>query len=327
METDRRLSNLELFASYAQNDFGKWKKLKGLRVKHKTLGSGIITGIDRALNNQIDVRIQFGGDGHWIRLDPLKNEFIAKFTDLAFPNLLKMEILKGWEEADQKWERAKKNREERQQREQEKRRKQELEKQRKLESRRQAERELKRQQELELSVARRRKAELLKKAEQEKRHRRCPLEPFIQSAKQVLNAQIKATVDIPNLNAQDIQLALKWYPGILQQFSVRGFNKDVLIENDDCELKRVLSARAAEKSVMEFYQRYGHHVEDVSIHQFTSESPDWKEYDLKINGLSLDVKNSRRSKQSPDSYVEHCVPSFKRDRGNQEVTILRFLKT
>ena len=91
--------------------------------------------------------------------------------------------------------------------------------------------------------------------------------------------------------------------------------------NDHDELERVLSARAAEKSVMEFYQRYEYYVEDVSIHWFTSESPDWEQYDLKINEFSFDVKNSRCSKQNPNSYVEHCVPSFKQDRSNRDVTI------
>lgn len=69
---------------------------------------------------------------------------------------------------------------------------------------------------------------------------------------------------------------------------------------------------------MAFYQRYGHHVEDVSIHQVTSESPDWKKYDLKINELFVDVKNSRHSKQNPDSYVEHRVPKFKKDESNRD---------
>ena len=46
-------------------------------------------------------------------------------------------------------------------------------------------------------------------------------------------------------------------------------------------------------------------------------------YDLKINDeLSLDVKNSRHSKQNPDSYVEHCVPSFKQDRNNHNRDVM-----
>ena len=158
-----------------------------------------------------------------------------------------------------------------------------------------------------------------------KRIRRRPLEPFIQAAKQVLSTQIKVTIDSPNLNPQDIRLALEWYKGpkkqiILQQLSASNFNRDLLIEtaNDDDDLERVLSARAAEKCVMAFYQRYGHHVEDVSIHQVKSESPDWKKYDLKINELFVDVKNSRHSKQNPDSYVEHRVPKFKKDESNRD---------
>ncbi|MBI1928129.1 hypothetical protein HYR99_28275 [Candidatus Poribacteria bacterium] len=85
---------------------------------------------------------------------------------------------------------------------------------------------------------------------------------------------------------------------------------------------RVLSARAAEKVVTAFYQHYGRRVEDVSIHQVTSdENSDWESYDLKIDGIPVDVKNSRRSRQSPNTYVEHCVPRFKQNRKKQDVTI------
>ena len=347
MKVNQQPSDSELFASYAQNDLGKWQKLKGLQVKHKTLGNGIITGIDRAFNSQIHIRIQFHSDNYWTRLDPFKDELISKFTDLVLTNRLKTEILKGWETTHQQWQRVKKNWEERQQRKQEKRWEQELEKQRKQEcvkknweERQQREQEKRREQELEKqkklklrkkqqSLKKERELELQRQKEHEKKLRCRPLEPFIQAAKQVLSTQIKVTIDSPNLNPQDMQLALEWYQGpkkpvILQQFRTSGFNKDLLIEieNDHDELERVFSARAAEKSVMEFYQRYGHHVEDVSICQVTSsESLAWEKYDLKINDeLSLDVKNSRHSK-NPNSYVEHCVPSFKQDRNRDDVMI------
>ena len=350
METNQQPSDLELFASYAQNNLGKWQKLKGLQVKHKTLGNGIIIRIDRAFNSQIDIRVQFHSDNYWTRLDPFRDEFISKFTDLVLTDRLKMEILKGWETTHQQWKRAKKHWEERQQREQEKRWEQELEKQKKQEcikkhweEKQQREQEKKREQELEKQknlklrkkqqrLKKERELELQRQKEEEKRIRRRPLEPFIQAAKQVLSAEIKVTIDSPNLNPQDIQLALEWYRGpkkrvILQQLGASGFNKDLLIEiakeiaNDDNELERILSARAAEKSVMEFYQRYGCDVEDVSIHWLTFESSDWEQYDLKINGFPFDVKNSRCSEQNPNSYVEHCVPSFKQDRSYRDVTI------
>lgn len=318
MKIDRPPSDTELFALYAQNDLSKWRKLKGAQVQHKTLGNGIITRIDRAFNNQIDIRAQFRDDNCWVRLDPFKKEFISNFTDLVLSNQLKAEILKSWKKTHQKWERTKKNMEKRQRREWEEKRKQRLERQKQLQLIKK-QRELKKQRDLKLR----------RQEEQEKERRLLPLKPFIQVAKQVLSTQIRATVNSPNLSAQDIQLALKWYKGksvILQQFSASGkFNQEVLIKNDDYELKRVLSARAAEKSVMKFYQSYGYHVEDVSIHEVTSESLDWWEYDLKINELSLDVKNSRRSKQSPDNYVEHCVPSFKQNRVKQEVAIAGIL--
>ncbi len=346
MKTDRRPSDSELFASYAQNDLGKWQKLKGLQVKHKTLGNGIITGVDRAFNNQIDVRVQFHSDSYWTRSDPFKDEFVSNLTELVLTDRLKLKILKGWKTTHQKWERTKKDWKEKQQREWERILEQKLERQKEWErpkkdwkerqqrkKKKIQEQELEKQKELELRKQKResekqRQLELRRREEEEKRIHRRPLEPFIQAAKQVFSTQMKVTVDSPILNAQDIQLALEWYRGlkkpvILQQSGANSLNKDLLIEiaNDDDELERVLSARAAEKSVMEFYQRNGYYVEDVSIHGVTSESPDWKQYDLKINGSSFDVKNSRCSEQNPNSYVEHCVPSFKRDRSNRDVTI------
>ena len=347
MEADRRPSDSELFASYAQNDLGKWQKLKGLQVKHKTLGNGIITGVDRAFNNQIDVRVQFHSDSYWTRSDPFKDEFVSNLTELVLTDQLKLKILKGWKTIHQKWERAKKDWKEKQQREWEKIQEQKLEKQKGWERAKKdwkerqqrkkekiQEQELEKQKELELRKQKResekqRELELRRQKEKEKRIRCRSLEPFIQAAKQVFSAQMKVTVDSPILNAQDMRLALEWYRGpkkpvILQQSRASDFNKE--IANDDDELERVLSARAAEKSVMEFYQRYGYYVEDVSIHGVTSKSLEWKKYDLKINGSSFDVKNSRSSKQNPNSYVEHCVPSFKQDRSSQDVATFRHLR-
>ena len=45
------------------------------------------------------------------------------------------------------------------------------------------------------------------------------------------------------------------------------------------------------------------------------------DYDLNVNGVPVDVKNSRRSQHSPKSYTEHCVPSFKHSRNNQQVRV------
>ena len=153
--------------------------------------------------------------------------------------------------ANQKCERAKKDLEEKQKAlELRKQKRRESEKQRKLElanqKRERAKKDLEEKQ---------RKLELRKQKEEEKRIRRRPLEPFIQAAKQVLGAEIKATIDSPNLNPRDIQLVTleEWYKGpkgwvIRQQLSENGFNKEILIEiakeiaNDDNELERILSS-------------------------------------------------------------------------------------
>ncbi|MEB3151673.1 MAG: hypothetical protein VKL60_21980 [Sphaerospermopsis sp.] len=78
----------------------------------------------------------------------------------------------------------------------------------------------------------------------------------------------------------------------------------------------MISARGAEKLVLQFYQKLGYQVEDISIHQVTQQSQDWIKGDIRLNSIELlDVKNSRTSNNS-DSYSEFCVPSFKESRGN-----------
>ena len=58
------------------------------------------------------------------------------------------------------------------------------------------------------------------------------------------------------------------------------------------------------------------------LHRLTKiKNPIGRKYDLDVEGLHVDVKNSRRSQKSKDRYTEHCIPQFKRSRENQNVTI------
>ena len=69
----------------------------------------------------------------------------------------------------------------------------------------------------------------------------------------------------------------------------------------------LLSARAAEK-VARFYRHYGKTVRDISIMQIDENSKsDWSNYDLNVEGMPIDVKNSRRSQSSTDRYTEHYI--------------------
>ncbi|MBE9116405.1 hypothetical protein IQ249_10890 [Lusitaniella coriacea LEGE 07157] len=93
------------------------------------------------------------------------------------------------------------------------------------------------------------------------------------------------------------------------------------INTDYYESKKVQmkSARGAEKLVLKFYRDMEYSVEDTSIHQITGESETWKTGDIRIkdenNDLLCDVKNARKAVNS-SAYSEFCVPSFKKNRGN-----------
>jgi len=79
---------------------------------------------------------------------------------------------------------------------------------------------------------------------------------------------------------------------------------------------KMISARGAEKLVIQFYKAFGYTVEDISVHQVTQESQDWIKGDVRLNSWQLlDVKNARSSVNSK-VYSEFCIPSFKQYRGN-----------
>lgn len=98
------------------------------------------------------------------------------------------------------------------------------------------------------------------------------------------------------------------------------------IDAFDAVKAKMLSARAAEKAAIHFYESVGLSVEDVSIKQLEGGDADWKTHDLIINSSeSIDVKNSRRPVNGKNIYVEHTVPRFKLDRSNADVRIAGIL--
>lgn len=90
----------------------------------------------------------------------------------------------------------------------------------------------------------------------------------------------------------------------------------------ETERPRLESARVAEKAAMKYLVRLGFSVEDVSVTQLDQSSSRWKDYDLLVNGVPVDVKNVRRIGDS-ERFMEHYVPRFKleRERG-VEVRVL-----
>ena len=146
---------------------------------------------------------------------------------------------------------------------------------------------------------------------------------FTNLSEKAMNPNVRAHFSLPELDEYDIQLVGKWDP-LLNNLDRTSLIE--LTENDNktkWESGRLLSARSAEKIAVCFYRNYEKGVKDISIIQIDENNNfDWKDYDLDVDGLHVDVKNSRQSQKSKDRYTEHCIPSFKYSRRtNQEVRI------
>lgn len=119
----------------------------------------------------------------------------------------------------------------------------------------------------------------------------------------------------PELNEQDQALVEIWASG------KNSNNKDFI-------LATMLSARAAEKTAIKFFQSFNYSsIEDVSIYQLTNSDSRWKLCDLLIDAtLYVDVKNARRANNNSGALSEICVPEFKKIRdSNADVEILGVL--
>jgi hypothetical protein len=87
---------------------------------------------------------------------------------------------------------------------------------------------------------------------------------------------------------------------------------------------QMISARGAEKLVIQFYQELGYSVEDTSSHQITSVSQAWITGDIRLDSdRLLDVKNARTSPNTT-SYSEFCVKRLKKESG-KDVNIVAVL--
>ena len=146
---------------------------------------------------------------------------------------------------------------------------------------------------------------------------------FSDLSEKAMNPDVRAHFSLPEPDEDDIQLVGKWDP------LLNNLDRTSLIELTETDKKakwesgRLLSARSAEKIARCFYRNYGKEVKDISITQIDENNDfDWEDYDLDVDGLHVDVKNSRQSQKSKDRYTEHCIPSFKYSRRtNQEVRI------
>ena len=143
---------------------------------------------------------------------------------------------------------------------------------------------------------------------------------FSDLSAKAMNPNVAISFLQPQLDEDDIKLVGKWcqpQQNNLDRTSVmeaRGKKK--------WELGRLLSARSAEKVAADFYRHYGKKVKDISITQIDKNSKsDYWNYDLNVDDIPVDVKNSRKSRKSEDRYTEHCIPRFKYNREKQDVII------
>lgn len=170
--------------------------------------------------------------------------------------------------------------------------------------------------------------------EAERRHEqrlKAKIEPFIRLSQHILRHRIDSSVEHPVLTQLDIELAFQWNKESVRLLCMNKMD-DLVKEltegkfSKDPELGRLLSARAAEIAAMTLFREYGFTVEDVSAYQVTNpQNRDWVTHDFKMDDHPIDVKNSRRSEQNENTYVEHCIPEFKRDRQGKDVTLVGVL--
>ena len=130
----------------------------------------------------------------------------------------------------------------------------------------------------------------------------------------------------PSLREIDVNLAIEWLEPTADERAVLGapdlFGELVRRFPKSWHLGRVLSARVAEIAVAQFYRTYSSDVEDISIKQITAlGNGDWQRCDLRVDGREVDVKNARRSSPRATTYSEHCIPAFKKDRLENDITI------
>ena len=111
------------------------------------------------------------------------------------------------------------------------------------------------------------------------------------------------------LDKPDIELTKKWV----------GRN----VTNPNWHRYAMESARAAELVALHIYRTLYGDATDISILQLPNSEPgSWQLADIQLaNDHLIDVKNARRSLHTNNSYSEHCVPSLKRDRKGDNVTI------
>ena len=153
------------------------------------------------------------------------------------------------------------------------------------------------------------------RAQAELDRKRSLLTPISEVVKKIVGNHRKVAFYGSDLSPDDERLCHAWANNKVKS----GLQPDacaLLDEIGDYQGMRLYSARQAEHAAIEYYRQLGMEVIDVSVHQITGADDRWKTHDIEVNRIPMDVKNSRRSFSSPETYSEHCVANWKQTTRN-----------
>jgi len=124
------------------------------------------------------------------------------------------------------------------------------------------------------------------------------------------------------LGPTDLSLINSWNGGLNSGGVLKSLSE---IEIKKWDLGRLVSARKAEIATLKYLRNFGEDIEDISITQINGNKADWKLYDIRKDEEFYDVKNSRHSARNVDTYTDHTIPRFKKDRMGNEIIIISVL--
>ena len=294
---------MEYFIRHAGSCLKVWNKIIGQEITHKDVGTGIVAGIDKT-DSGVLVKVRFHPGRPPTALLGSKRNLLRVFTSLKLPKEIEKELEK------RRWD---------------------LDKEEMLDRLRYIALECLIDESIHTTFdsiidALRRmyqhrafSEEIIQQIKEYQRQFNDRIR-FANLSKTVMYPGVTTRFPLPELTERDIELvAVHWWRSANDTR-----DSESLIRNHgkDYHLGRLLSARSAEKAAVAFYRNYGKAVQDISIAQ-TGEDFDseWRFHDLDVEGVPIDIKNSRAYKNGETRYSEYCIPQFKRDRKDQNVTI------
>jgi hypothetical protein len=281
------------FALFAESNAGAWPRTVDTVVAHRLYGLGTISKVLQRQNHPPLVTVRFERESGLFNPDSFKEGF---FSNVRVCDPLSSEYAKWIAEAPARAAAR------------------ELfeEQERRAAAERRALERAREQQESSAIEEKRKEEELWKNWVANLR----------QQLRQLSNTHTEITCALQLLSDKDKQLCLVWAGRWLGDSPATERQWSQFVRDDKNEALRLLSARTAENAVIAHFSKL-RQTTDVSIHQISGASSSWMSHDIEIDGEPIDIKNARLSFSSPNSYVEHTIPAFKKTRSSsQQVKIL-----